>query len=52
MILLDRSASGARIRIGGRLPLLPQVRLQVDDTERVYDVRWRRGRDLGLRLAR
>jgi hypothetical protein len=50
--LLDRSASGARIRVDGPLPLLPQVRLQVDEVERVYEVRWRRGRELGLRLAR
>jgi hypothetical protein len=50
--LLDRSASGARIRVEGPLPLLPQVRLQVDDMEREYEVRWRRGRELGLRLAR
>ena len=49
--LLDRSASGARIRVEGPLPLLPQVRLRIDDTERVYEVRWRRGRELGLRLA-
>ena len=50
--LLDRSASGARIRVEGALPLQPTVRLRVDDTERVYQVRWRRGRELGLRLAR
>jgi hypothetical protein len=49
--LLDRSASGARIQVEGPLPLMPQVRLQVDDVERVYEVRWRRGRELGLRLA-
>ena len=49
--LLDRSPSGARIRVEGPLPLLPQVRLHIDDTERVYEVRWRRGRELGLRLA-
>ena len=49
--LLDRSVSGARIRIEGPLPLLPLVRLQLDDLEQVYDVRWRRGRELGLRLA-
>jgi hypothetical protein len=49
--LLDRSASGARIRVEGPLPVLPQVRLRIDDTERVYEVRWRRGRELGLRLA-
>jgi T6SS, Phospholipase effector Tle1-like, catalytic domain len=50
--LLDRSPSGARIRVDGPLPLLPQVRLRIDDTERVYEVRWRRGRELGLRLAK
>jgi Uncharacterized alpha/beta hydrolase domain (DUF2235) len=49
--LLDRSASGARIRIEGAMPLLPQVRLHIDDAEQVYDVRWRRGRELGLRVA-
>jgi hypothetical protein len=49
--LLDRSPSGARIRVEGPLPLLPQVRLHIDNTERVYEVRWRRGRELGLRLA-
>lgn len=49
--LLDRSASGARIRVEGPLPLLPQVRLHIDDTEQVYEVRWRRGRELGLRRA-
>jgi hypothetical protein len=47
--LLDRSASGARIRIEGPLPLLPQVRLHVDDAQQDYEVRWRRGRELGLR---
>jgi hypothetical protein len=49
--LLDRSASGARIRVEGPLPLLPQVRLRIDESERVYEVRWRRGREPGLRLA-
>jgi hypothetical protein len=49
--LLDRSASGARIRIEGPMPLLPQVRLQIDGAEHVYQVRWRRGRELGLRVA-
>jgi hypothetical protein len=37
--------------VEGPLPLLPQVRLRIDDTELVYEVRWRRNRDLGLRLA-
>jgi hypothetical protein len=49
--LLDRSASGARIRLEGPVPLLARVRLQVDGTERMYEVRWRRGRELGLRVA-
>jgi hypothetical protein len=49
--LVDRSASGARIRVEGPLPLLPQVRLHIDDTEWVYEVRWRRNRELGLRLG-
>jgi len=49
--LLDRSPSGARIRIEGPLPLLPQLRLQVDGQEHLYEVRWRRGRELGLRLV-
>jgi hypothetical protein len=49
--LLDRSASGARIRVEGPFPLLPKLRLQLDDAEQVYEVRWRRGRELGLRLA-
>jgi T6SS, Phospholipase effector Tle1-like, catalytic domain len=49
--LLDRSPSGARIRADGALPLLPRLRLRVDDTERSYEVRWRRGRELGLRVA-
>lgn len=47
--LLDRSPSGARIRVEGALPLLPQVRLRVDDAERGYKVVWRLGRELGLR---
>ena len=51
VILIDRSPSGARIRVEGALPLLPQVRLQVDGEERRYEVRWRRGRELGLRVA-
>jgi hypothetical protein len=50
--LLDRSASGARIRVKGPLPLRPQVRLHIDATEHLYEVPWRRGRELGLRLAR
>jgi hypothetical protein len=48
--VLDRSPSGARIRVEGPLPLLPLVRLRLDGGEQVYEVRWRRGRDLGLRL--
>lgn len=49
--LLDRSPSGARIRADGPLPLLPQLRLRLGDAERSYEVRWRRGRELGLRLT-
>ncbi len=49
--LLERAASGKRIRVEGPLPLLPQVRLQIHRAEQVYDARWRHGRELGLRLA-
>ena len=50
-ILIDRSPSGARVRVEGPLPLLPRLRLRFDGQERRYEVRWRRDRELGLRLA-
>jgi hypothetical protein len=51
VVVLDRSASGARIRVEEPLPQTPQVRLRLGEREQVYDVRWRRARELGLQLA-